>query len=117
MNYSEIKILEGSIKNELQKRFPYSSIKVSTLGGENKASIFFTFSLDKSNTWDNGIMENSRYFIFSVTYKGEVECIRKSVKDVNIRKLTIENYEKCLIKIIKILDEVKIKANKKVLAK
>lgn len=116
MNYSEIKMLEGSIKNELQKRFPYSSAKVSTLGGENKASIFFTFSLDKSSTWVNSIIQNSRYFIFSVTYKGEVECITKSVKDVNIKKFTIENSEKCLIKIAKVLDEIKIKANKKILA-
>jgi hypothetical protein len=109
-------MLEGSIKNELQKRFPYSSTKVSTLGGENKASIFFTFSLDKSSTWENGIMENSRYFIFSVTYKGEVECVTKSVTDVNVRKFTLENSEKLLIKISKVLDEVKTKSNKKVIA-
>jgi len=114
MNYSEIKMLEGLIKNELQKRFPYSTTKTSTLGGENKATIFFTFSLDKSSTWNNGIMQNSRYFIFSVTYKGEVECITKSVNDVNIRKFTIENSEKCLIKISKVLDEVKTKSNKKI---
>ena len=116
MNYTEIKMLEGSIKKELHKRFPYSSTKVSTLGGENKATIFLTFSLDKSSTWSNGIMENSRYFIMSVTYKGEVECVTKSIKEVNIRKFTIENSEKCLTKIAKILDDIKTKANKKVLA-
>lgn len=116
MNYSEIKMLEGSIKNELQKRFPYSSTKVSTLGGESKATIFFTFSLDKSSTWENGIMQNSRYFIFSVTYKGEVECVSKSVTEINVRKFTIENTDKLLIKISKVLDEVKTKANKKVVA-
>lgn len=112
MNYSEIKTLEGLIKNELQKRFPYSTTKTSTLGGESKATIFFTFSLDRSNTWENNIMQNSRYFIFSVTYKGEVECITKSVSEVNVRKFTIENSEKCLIKITKVLDDIKTKSNK-----
>ena len=116
MNYSEIKMLEGSIKKELQKSFPYFSTKVSTLGGENRASIFFTFSLDKSSTWSNGIIQNSRYFIFSVSYKGEVDCVTKSLQEVKVRKFTIENSEKCLIKISKVLDEIKTKANKKVLA-
>jgi hypothetical protein len=116
MTYSSIKILESLVKNELEKRFPYVRIKVSTLGGETKATIFFTFSLDKQNAWDNGIMENSRYFIFSITYKGEVECVTSSVKEVATRKFTEENSEKCLTKIIKMLDGIKAKTSKKVCA-
>lgn len=114
MNYSQIKVLESLIKNELQKRFPYAVTKVSTLGGESKATIFFTFSLDKSSTWENNIMQNSRYFIFSVTHKGEVECIHNNVDDVKTRKFTDENSDKCLYKITKMLDSIKTKTEKKV---
>jgi len=116
MNYSEIKILESLIKNELEKRFPFVRITVSTLGGENRASIMFKFSVDKPSTWVNNIFENSRYFAFSVSYKGEVECFNKSVKEINIRKFTDEKPDKCLNKITKMLDTIKTKSIKKVLA-
>jgi hypothetical protein len=106
--------LESLIKNELQKRFPYVATKVSTLGGENRATIFFTFSLDKPSTWENNILQNSRYFIFSVTYKGEVECIHNNVDGVSTRKFTDENSDKCLYKITKMLDGIKTKIDKKV---
>lgn len=114
MNYSQIKVLESLIKNELHKRFPYAVTKVSTLGGENKATIFFTFSLDKSNTWENNIMQNSRHCIFSVTHKGEVDCVHNNVDDVKTRKFTEENSDKCLYKITKMLDGIKIKTSKKI---
>ena len=116
MTYSEVKVLESLIKNELEKRFPFVRIYVSTLGGESKASIMFKFSLDKSATWVNGIFENSRYFAFSVSYKGEVECFTKSVKEVTIRKFTAEQPEKCLTKITKVLTDIKTKTSKKVKA-
>jgi hypothetical protein len=112
MTYSSVKVLESLVKNELEKRFPYVRIKVSTLAGEDRATIFFTFSIDRQSTWDNGIMENSRYFIFSITYKGDVECVTSSVKEVVTKKFTEENSEKCLTKIIKMLDSIKAKTNK-----
>ena len=116
MTYSEIKILESLVKNELEKRFPYVRIKVSTLGGENRATIFFTFSVDRQGTWDNGIMENSRYSIFSVTYKGDVDCVTSTIKEVNVKKFTELNSEKCLYKISKMLDNIKLKTSKKTCA-
>lgn len=116
MNYSEVKVLESLIKNELQKRFPYVATKVSTLGGENKATIFFTFSLDRSSTWENNILENSRHLIFSVTHKGDVDCVHNNVDGVKTVKFTDENSEKCLYKITKMLDVIKTKTAKKVKA-
>jgi hypothetical protein len=114
MNYSEVKVLESLIKNELQNRFPFVATKVSTLGGENRATIFFTFSLDKPSTWLNNIMENSRYFIFSVTYKGDVDCVAKTVDEVKFKKFSTDTSSKCLTKIVKLLTDIKTKTTKKV---
>lgn len=41
--------------------FPYVRAHVSTLGGEDRASVLVTVSLDPKETWSNGILENSRY--------------------------------------------------------
>ena len=116
MTYSEIKVLESLVKNELEKRFPVAKVYVSTLGGQDKASIMIKFSVDKSSTWANGIFENSRYFAFSISHKGEVECFTKSVDEIKIRKFTIEQPDKLLTKFIKVLDDIKTKTSKKITA-
>lgn len=116
MTYSEVKVLESLIKNELEKRFPVVKIYVSTLGGQDRASIMIKFSVDKSSTWANGIFENSRYFAFSVSHKGDVECFTKSVDEIKVRKFTESQSNKLLTKFIKVLDDIKTKTSKRVCA-
>jgi len=111
MTYSEIKVLESLIKNELGKRFPVVRIYVSNT---EKASIIFSFSVDKSSTWIDGIFENSKYYSFSVSYKGDVNCFETSVEDFKFTKFTEPEPGKCLTKIIKVLDSIKNKKVKKV---
>jgi len=44
----------------------YVSARLSTLGGENRASTIITVSLDPKSAWTNGVLQNSRYALFSV---------------------------------------------------
>jgi len=53
--------------------FPYVNGQVSTLGGEHRAAVMLTVSLDPKDSWKNGILQNSRYGQFSVDYTGAVE--------------------------------------------
>lgn len=43
---------------------PYVKVQRSTLGGEERATLIVTVSLDASETWSYGIFENSRYAKF-----------------------------------------------------
>jgi hypothetical protein len=52
--------------NNMIVMFPYSSCKVSLLGGESQAAIMICIGLDSKRTWTNGIFENSRYVRFSI---------------------------------------------------
>jgi hypothetical protein len=70
---------------------PYLNVSRSTLGGDDKASILISISLDKKETWKNGIYQNSRYRQFHM-YDGKIESIsgygcekfrKASVKDAN----------------------------------
>jgi hypothetical protein len=89
-------------------RFPHSHSYISTLGGEQNASILLTIGLDKKETWSNGIFENSRYIRFHIDKhpKGvELECFQFHVKNKEIKKFRtfrgtsekmIETFEKYL---------------------
>jgi hypothetical protein len=66
--YSEedrIKVEDG-----LKQLFPYVKVDRSALGGEDKASILITVSLDPRESWRNGILQNSRYRQFHVREGG-----------------------------------------------
>jgi hypothetical protein len=58
----------------LQEHFPYVNVNRSTLGGEDRASLLATISLDKKEKWNNGILENSRYAKFHLSDR-KLECI------------------------------------------
>lgn len=114
MTYSEVKILESLIKNELSKRFPVSNHYVS--GGKDKPTLMFRFSLDKQSTWLNSDIENSRYFIFTITHKGQVSCFKRSVEDITINDFVEVKPERLLNKLVKVLDTIKSRTTKLVLA-
>jgi hypothetical protein len=46
--------------------FPWVHVDRSTLGGEARASLFIKVSLDPKETWQGGIVENSRWALFGV---------------------------------------------------
>lgn len=57
-----LKILFGKVES-----IKYFRVYLSTLGGENNASLMISLSLDASEDWPHKIFENSRHARFSVT--------------------------------------------------
>ncbi len=64
-----------AIVNGFNRRIkaPYVHTQVSTLGGEERASVMLTGSLDPKGKWTNGILHNSRYFMVRIDRIGTVE--------------------------------------------
>jgi hypothetical protein len=77
--------------NELGNEFfPHFKTTISKLGGENRASILISLSLDKKDDWPNGVFENSMYTRFYIS-KGtkkdfEVEQFSRHYNFKKIRK-------------------------------
>ena len=57
----------------LNNAAPYVSVRLSTLGGADKASLMILVSLDARETWRNGILENSRYKRLAMHHDGKIE--------------------------------------------
>lgn len=79
----------------IRQQDPLTSIKYimtdrSTLGGEDKASLFIRISLDERSEWINNIFHNSRYAIFSLN-GNKLELIAKHYEMPKFRKATIKN--------------------------
>ena len=68
----------------------YMAMEYSTLGGEDRASIFIKISLDERSEWNNGIFHNSRYAIFHLT-GDKLSMPAKHHKMPKFRKATIKN--------------------------
>ena len=67
------------IKKGLKNAVPYlDDIGPSTLGGEHRISIIGKISLDKKNTWANGILQNSRWGLIHFFPDGTLDTIRMS---------------------------------------
>lgn len=71
---------------------PFVSVNLSTLGGNHRASLMVCVSVDARETWQNGILENSRYARFSVT-SGEhkLELFSGGLRSVKFRKCNAES--------------------------
>ncbi len=84
------------------------SSQVSTLGGVNRASAIIHISLDAKSNWANGIFQNSRYFILSISRDGTMEMFSKSyrLKD-KMRKSKVALLPVAVAKINKYITEVK----------
>lgn len=54
------------VLDNLKELFPWVKVERSTLGGEERASLFMKLSLDPKETWESGIVENSRWALFGV---------------------------------------------------
>ena len=68
----------------------YMQMEYSTLGGEDRASIFIKVSLDERSEWNYGIYHNSRYAIFHLT-GDKLSMPAKHHTMPKFRKATIKN--------------------------
>ena len=73
-----------TVAEALKDVFPWIHVDRSTLGGEARASLFVKVSLDPKETWENGILQNSRWALFAIqagklymAYGGNVPKFRK----------------------------------------
>jgi len=78
--------------SEIKKgiKAPVVNVRVSTLGGEDKASILIGLSLDQEKDWTNKIYENSRYARFHLYRTGVLEMFA--------RKYTLDKFRKSRVK-------------------
>jgi hypothetical protein len=74
----------------------YKAITISTLGGIDNVSIIIHISLDKKETWQNGIFHNSRYYIIHIDKNGTVENFSCNYILKKMRKKTVKTLQEAL---------------------
>ena len=98
-DYEKLQAEKENIYNAIKAEYKY--IQVSTLGGKENVTLLIRLSLDKKETWQYGIFENSRYYHFHIDNNGTVENFSKSYKCEKIRKKRV----KSLIEAINYINE------------
>ena len=87
---------------------PYIQTDISTLGGKENASVMMTVSLDPKESWNNGIMENSRYAKFMIERDGRIEAFTQSYKLANkFRSAKVKSISDAITKINNWVDKNK----------
>lgn len=86
---------------------PHVFVSKSTLGGDERVSIYIKLSLDDKANWSNGIYENSRYFTMSFYNEGMLEVFSGGLRSHKFRKTRVKSVEDAITKINKHLSEVK----------
>ena len=89
--YNDIKDKQKELTDKIHAE--YKSLHISTLGGADNACIMLNISLDKKETWQNGIFQNSRYYQCSIDNKGVVENFSGSYRVKKIRKKTVKTLQ------------------------
>lgn len=92
------------VKALLADHFPWTSIAISSLGVTN--SLMIKLSLDRRETWVNGILENSRWGVFAVHQEGtELKLSTVLASGCSkIRKCRVKTPENISSKILSIKD-------------
>jgi len=88
--------LEGKINA------PFVRVRISTLGGKDRATLMLTISLDPREEWANGIFENSRYMRFHLGQNRVLEQFVLSVpnkRPTKFRKTRVKSLDELAIKI------------------
>lgn len=81
---------------------PFTNIYKSSLGGLEHTSIMITVSLDKKEDWQNGILQNSRYFMMHYDNSGELEMFSGGRGfSAKFRKTRVKSVEDAIAKINK----------------
>lgn len=98
-NYKFCENAAKAVSATLSKRPGWFSTQIMTLGGESRASLIITVSLDARETWNNGILENSRYAKFYLgTTDNKLEMI-SGHGGAKFRKCSVKTPEELAIKI------------------
>ena len=84
----------------------FSTIDLTGDGG----TVFITISLDHKNTWQNGILQNSRYLKLKVD-GGKLSCVSKGRNLPTFRKVKAATAEEAVAKINRYIDKVEEEAN------
>lgn len=78
---------------------PWVGAYVSTLGGKDRPTVMLRISLDPKTTWINGILENSRYAMFSFDYPNQKIQLFSGHGTAKFRKCSFKSNEDALKKI------------------
>jgi hypothetical protein len=93
-DYESVKDKRQEILDAIQAE--YKGITISTLGGIENTSIILHLSLDKKDTWQNGIFHNSRYFIIHISKNGIVENFSCGNRANKLRKKTVKSLQQAI---------------------
>lgn len=94
-----------NLKNGIKA--PYVNVAYSTLGGKDRVTILLIISLDKRETWKNGIIENTNYTRLSLNRNGEVH----SFSGFKVRKFRAKSIPEVITKINQALDKTRKERN------
>lgn len=102
----DLTIVASKVQGMIQA--PHVNVTVSTLGGADKASLMITMSLDKKETWQNGIFQNSRNAHFRLDSDGTLECYQKrsDLKPFKFIKTKVKSVDDAVAKINTWIDKV-----------
>lgn len=90
----------AELKELLLQFVPHASVSFSDLGGAERASLLTLISLDERQTWQNGIMENSRHLRFHAGYEGKLESFVISPRSLGkFRKVSVSSVSQIAEKI------------------
>lgn len=90
-DYEKLKTEKENIYNAINAE--YKRVQISTLGGYDKVTLLIRLSLDKKESWEYGIFENSRYYHFHISNNGTVENFSRGHDTNKIRKKTVKSLE------------------------
>lgn len=78
---------------------PFKQVSKSTLGGVERTSIMIKLSLDPKESWNNGILHNSRYCMFAYNIDGVLELFSGGYKMPKFRKVRVKSPADAVAKI------------------
>lgn len=102
MTVESADILLAELKRQINA--PYVGGYKSTLGGAHRVSLLLVVSLDPRETWQNGILENSRYTKLSIYVDGTIEDISGHGM-TRFRKSRAKSFDDVINKINKWIDK------------
>lgn len=89
----------------------FCNVKVSTLGGVDRASLLIAVSIDPKESWEYEIFENSRYCRVSLNHEMKFQVFSSSVK-FKFRKRTTPTTEKVIEAFQELIAEMRIQMGK-----
>jgi len=88
-DYEKLQTEKENIYNAIKAEYKY--IQISILGGKENVALMIRLSLDKKETWEYGIFENSKYYHFHIDNYGSIENFSNSHRVKKVRKKRVKN--------------------------